>query len=77
MASARRGEYMRQHAEEMKVDYQEAVRERDTAVANGDLDTAAEWDDQCERLEKDWAQTFPPQPQRNIPWENWIKQNST
>jgi hypothetical protein len=47
--------------EQIKTEHAEAARERDTAIANNDLETAEWRDGDCERLEQEWAQYVPPQ----------------
>jgi hypothetical protein len=43
-------------------EYRQAVRDRDTALANGDGETAAFADDDCIQLEKEYLSYCPPQP---------------
>jgi hypothetical protein len=47
--------------EQIKTEHAEAARERDTAIANNDLETAEWRDGDCERLEQEWNQYVPPQ----------------
>jgi hypothetical protein len=46
--------------EEIKQEHAQAARERDTAIANNDLETAEWRDGDCERLEQEWNQYVPP-----------------
>jgi hypothetical protein len=49
--------------QQIQEEYAQAARERDTAIANNDLETA-EWRDMdCEQLESEYNQYVPPQPQ--------------
>jgi hypothetical protein len=56
-------------------EYREAVRERDRAIADGDTETAAFRDDDAIRLEQEYAQYCPPQPQMDPRATEWIRRN--
>jgi hypothetical protein len=59
-------------------EYAQAVRERDTAIANNDLETAEWRDADCEQLEQEYNQYVPPQPpQMSREAQQWILQNKT
>src|SRR5215471_4397530 len=62
---------------DLRQEHAEAVRERDTAVANNDLETAAGADDQCQYLENEYRQLLGPQrPQVHPEWTKFLQRNS-
>ena len=62
---------------QVREEYREAVRSRDQAIAENDLETAGFSDDDCMRLEQEWAYYNPPQPQQMDPRaQEWIRRNS-
>jgi hypothetical protein len=64
--------------EQIRDEYTQASRERDTALANGDTEEAEFRDKDCQQLEEEFAQYVPPQqPQVHPQWANWIRRNST
>src|SRR5262249_35860871 len=58
--------------QELRQEHAEAVRERDPAVANNDLELAASADDQCQYLENEYRQLVGPQ-QPQVPHPDWTK----
>src|SRR5262245_44264504 len=50
--------------ERIRSDHAQAVRERDTAIANNDMESAGFADDDAARLEAEWRQYVPPPPQQ-------------
>jgi hypothetical protein len=63
--------------EEIKQEHAQAARERDTAIANNDLETAEWRDGDCERLEQEWNQYVPPQrPQMDPRAADWVQRNA-
>jgi len=50
----------------IRSDHAHAVRERDTAIANNDMESAGYADDDAARLEAEWRQYVPP-PQPQFP----------
>jgi hypothetical protein len=73
----RRQEALKYQAEELRQNHSEAVQARDQAIANNNLDEAAEYDDVVLGIEQEWAQHFPPAPPRHAGWENWCKQHKS
>src|SRR5262249_59960043 len=64
--------------QELRQEHAEALRERDTAIANNDLELAASADDQCQYLENEYTQLVgPQQPQVNPQWQEWMRRNAT
>src|SRR5262249_52987874 len=62
---------------QIRQEHAEAARERDTAIANNDLETAEFRDSDCQQLEQEWAHYNPPQQQVHPQWMNWLRRNST
>src|SRR5262249_34082783 len=57
---------------ELRQEHAEQIRERDTAIANNDLELAASADDQAQYLENEYRQLLGPhQPQVHPEWANW------
>lgn len=61
--------------QEIAREHREHAAARDQALADNDLDTAAYEDDQCQYLEKDYAQYVPQQPQTPRGLITWAQQN--
>src|SRR5215468_1348333 len=62
---------------ELRQEHTQAIRERDQAIADNDLELAASADDQCQYLENEYRQLVgPQQPQVHPQWANWMKQHS-
>jgi hypothetical protein len=74
---SRRQEQLKGYAEELRENHQEAVRARDQAVSNNDLDAAAEFDDVVQNIEQEWQQHFPPQPARSPVWDAWVREHKS
>jgi len=73
----RRQQEAQSRLQELRQEHAEAVRERDTAVANNDLETAAGADDQCQYLENEYRQLLGPQrPQVHPEWTKFLQRNS-
>jgi hypothetical protein len=63
--------------EQIRQEHAETSRERDTALANGDTETAEFRDKDCEQLEAEYNEYVPPQqPQVHPQWATWIRRNS-
>src|SRR5262249_10010647 len=62
---------------QIRSEYAEAQRERDTAIANNDLETAEFRDQYCQQPEQEWATYNPPQQQVHPEWQNWIRRNAS
>ena len=74
----RRQQEANNRLQELRQEHAEALRERDTAIANNELDLAASADDQCQYLENEYAQLVgPQQPQVNPVWQNWIRNHAS
>src|SRR5262249_3284417 len=67
----RRQQEAQSRLQELRQEHAEAVRERDTAVANNDLETAAGADDQGQYLENEYRRL--PGPQRTQVHPEWTK----
>src|SRR5262245_47534957 len=73
----RRQQEANNRLQELRQEHAEALRERDTAIANNDLELAASADDQCQYLENEYTQLVGPQPPQVHPqWANWMRRNS-
>src|SRR5262245_4073244 len=73
----RRQQEANNRLQELRQEHAEALRERDTAIANNELDLAASADDQCQYLENEYTQLVgPQQPQVHPQWANWMRRNS-
>src|SRR5262245_38624443 len=59
----RRQQEAADRVEQIKAEYREATRERDVAIAEGDLGSAELRDMDCEQLEAEYSQYVPQQPQ--------------
>ena len=57
----RRQQEANNRLQELRQEHAEALRERDTAIANNDLELAASADDQCQYLENEYTQLVGPQ----------------
>jgi hypothetical protein len=74
----RRQQEANSRLQELRQEHAQAVRERDIAVANNDLELAASADDQAQYLEGEYAQLVgPQQPQVSPQWANWIRRNAS
>ena len=67
--SYRQQQEQAQRLDEIRAEYAEAQRERDRAVADGDVETATDRDNDCLYLERQWAEIAPP-PQIDPGWLN-------
>src|SRR5262245_47584164 len=56
---------IRDRCEQIKVEHRERARERDQLIADNDIAEAELADQDCEALEREWAQYNPPQQQFN------------
>src|SRR5262245_41155017 len=57
----RRQQEAQSRIDELRQEHAEALRERDTAIASNDLESAASADDQCQYLENEYTQLVGPQ----------------
>src|SRR5215475_75820 len=74
----RRQQEANNRLQELRQEHAEALRERDTAIANNDLELAASADDQCQYLENEYTQIVgPQQPQVHPQWQEWIRRNAS
>jgi hypothetical protein len=63
--------------EQIREEHARASRERDTAIANNDIENAEYLDKDCEQLEAEYRQYVPDQPPQVHPqWATWIKRNA-
>ena len=72
----RRQAEIQDRVEQIKDEHAQASRERDTALANGDVETAEFCDKDCEQLEQEFSQYVPNQPQVHPQWATWIRRNA-
>src|SRR5262245_61346573 len=64
-------------AQQIQQEHAQAARERDTAIANNDMEEAGYQDNVCVDLEKEYNKIVPQQPQVHPQWMNWLRRNST
>jgi len=73
----RRQQEANNRLQELRQEHAQQVRERDTAIANNDLESAALADDQAQYLENEYAQIVGPQQQQVPPqWQEWMRRNA-
>src|SRR5262249_32963224 len=73
----RRQQEANNRLQELRQEHAQSVRERDTAIANNDMELAADADNQCQYLENEYAQIVgPQQPQMNPQWAYWMRRNA-
>src|SRR5262249_9120628 len=73
----RRQQEANSRLQELRQEHAQQIRERDAAIANNDLESAASADDQAQYLENEYAQLVgPQQPQMNPQWANWMQRNA-
>src|SRR5262249_37740444 len=61
--------------EQITQEYAQVQRERDVAIANGDMYEAEDRDRDCQQLEQEYAQYNPPQPQEDPRLTKWAQEN--
>src|SRR5262249_39484051 len=62
---------------ELRQEHAQQIRDRDTAIANNDMELAAEADNQAQYLENEYAQLVgPQQPQVHPEWTVWMQKNA-
>jgi len=72
----RRQQEANNRLQELRQEHAQQVRERDTAIANNDLESAASADDQMQYLENEYAQLVgPQQPQMDSRLARWSAMN--
>src|SRR5215813_10289749 len=74
----RRQQEAQSRLNELRQEHAQQIRDRDTAIANNDLELAASADDQAQYLENEYRQLVgPQQPQVHPAWTTWMQRNST
>ena len=61
--------------EQIRQEHAQASRERDTAIANNDMDEAELRDMDAQQLEAEYRQYVPPQQQVHPLWQTWIREH--
>src|SRR5262249_944036 len=73
----RRQQEAQSRLNELRQEHAQQIRDRDTAIANNDMELAAEADNQAQYLENEYAQLVgPQQPQVHPEWTVWMQKNS-
>jgi hypothetical protein len=62
--------------EQIRTEHAQAARERDQAIAENDLETAAFRDDDCQQLEAEYNQYLPPQPTMSPQQAEFLRRQS-
>src|SRR5262245_59784370 len=74
----RRQQEAQSRLNELRQEHAQQIRDRDTAIANNDMELAAEADNQAQYLENEYAQLVgPQQPQVHPEWTTWMQRNAT
>src|SRR5215471_9910772 len=74
----RRQEEAQSRLQELRREHAQQIRERDTAIANNDMELAADADNQAQYLENEYRQLVgPQQPQVHPEWTIWMQKNSS